>query len=213
MTRRIRTFAIGLLAAGATCAALASAAPAQFEVEATETSVSISSNTSQVFKPKASSETNMTCTQVVAHTKDHKNITSNDIHTTWTEVLCHEVFGQTMSVEMNGCGYTFHLADNATEGTTDIECPSSTGIQYKIGSLCTYEIDSQTGLGTVKYVNTGTGSTREIELQFSLTGITSTRTTNDFPFLCPAGSNEGTYTGTVVETGSKSGSHVGIWVD
>jgi hypothetical protein len=213
MTRRFKIFALALSAGCLACAVLASAVTAQFETEATETSVSISSNTVQSFKTSAGSESTVTCTQVVAHTKDHKNLTSNDIHTTWTEVLCHEFLGQSTEFVMNGCGYTFHLADNSTEGTTDIECPTSTGIQIKVGSICTYELDSQTGLGTVKYVNKGTSSTRELELQFSLTGITSTRTTNDFPFLCPNGSSTGTYTGTVVETGSKSGSHVGIWVD
>jgi hypothetical protein len=90
---------------------------------------------------------------------------------------------------------------------------TSADLQITVGSsVCSYEIDSQTGLSSITYKTTGTSSTREIELQPSLTGIASTRTKNTL-FACPSGSSTGTYTGNSTVTGSSSSNHVGIFVD
>lgn len=128
---------------------------------------------------------------------------------------CHTTFGQEVTVDDNECRWDLNLADNETTGAVDIECPTATGIQITIGSICRYEIDTQTGLGSVTYTNVGTSSTRELEMHLSLTGVTTTRTTNDFPFLCPAGSSSGVWTGTVRMTGENTAGtkHIGLYSD
>lgn len=197
----------------ALCAALAPTALAEFESEASLTELEVSTNNKQSFKPSAGSSSTIECTSFAM---DNAVVTG----TTWTTMTieptygsCETFLGQEVEIDENVCDYVFHLSSSSTTGTVDVECPTSTGIQITVGSMCWYEIDSQTGLGNITYTNTGTSSTREIVFEPNVTSIASTRTTSDFPFLCPAGSNTGTFTGNVTLTGFSASSHIGIFVD
>jgi hypothetical protein len=198
----------------ALCWALAPAAYADFESESSSPTLSVSSNAMQSFKVSSGSETTIECTNIDIEEEERQggnNFTEIDVEPTYSS--CEDFLGQDVDVDENGCDYVLDLANSSTKGSGDLECPTSTGIQITVGSICRYEIDSQTSLGSIEYKNKGTSSTREVELVPSVTGITSTRTTSDFPFLCPNGSSTGTYTGNSVVTGSSGSGHIGGFVD
>lgn len=212
MTGRIRISTMAAMAALASCAVFAGPVQAEFESEGNAT-LTTSSNELESFQVKAGGTT-ISCTGTKIELGFIKlgPVTIIALLKTWS--TCHDVFSQKVTVDSNDCKWQENLEANSTTGTTDIECPTSTGIQLTIGSLCTYEIDSQTGLGSTTFKNTGTSSTREILVEPNITGMVITRTTNDFPFLCPAGGSEGTYVGNSTMTGeTESGSHVGVYVD
>lgn len=118
-----------------------------------------------------------------------------------------------VNVFMNSCIYVFHLAKGSTTGTVDIECPENAKIEIEIGKICEYQIGTQTGLSSVSFKNTGSGTTREVIVEPNVSGITSTLTTNDF--FCPAAGSTGTYTGAATVTGENNAgtAHIGIFVD
>lgn len=213
MIRKFKGMGLALFALLA-MSAFASTASAQFESEAEHTILSVGSSGMQKFAPSAGGAT------VECETINIDNATISSPSKTTTTVTVEPTYNNCLpflgiaatSVHTNGCDYVFHLADNATSGSVDVECPTATGIQITVGSICTYEIDSQTGLNTVNYSNTGSGTTREVNLNPNVGGITSQRTTNHF--FCPAAGNTGTYSGTSTVTGrSAGGSHVGVFVD
>jgi hypothetical protein len=212
MTSKLKTVGTALVVALASTALLASAALAQFESESQSPTLTVGSNSSQNFKLSATSEQVLTC-ETVAY---DSAFLEGTVATSWTVeptyANCLGFLGQSTSFDMNGCDYVFHLADNATEATTDIECPTSTGILLTVGGLCTYEFDSQAGLGTVTVSTLGTSSTRVVGLAGSITGMTSTRTTKH-SFICPPASSSGVYAGNTTVTGSSGGGHVGVFVD
>jgi hypothetical protein len=214
MIYRHRALSAISLAALALCAVLAPAASADFESESSSPGLSRGSNAMQSFKTSSGSESTFECTtfSIDGGTLSGTATTTVEIDPTYSS--CEDWLGQSLEVDEEGCSYVLHLSDNSTEGTVDVECPTSTGIQFTVGdSFCKYEIDSQTGLGTIKYVNKGTSSTREIELQPSVTSITIVRTKDSFLSLCPSGSSTGTYTGNSTLTGVSPSGHVGIFVD
>jgi len=125
---------------------------------------------------------------------------------------CENLLGQEVSFKANGCKYVLHLASEKTSGTTDIECPAGKSMEYSIGLNCKYIVGTQTGLGTVSYKNTGSGSTQEIVVEPNVTGIVSYTTLGEC-IWCPVSSKEGTYTGNFTLTGEDSeGAHVGVFV-
>jgi hypothetical protein len=214
MISKHKAFWVAHLAAVALCSALAPAALAEFEAESSSPGLSVGSNAMQSFKTSSGSELTFECTtfSIDGGTLSGTATTTIEIDPTYSS--CEKWIGQSLEIDEEGCSYVFHLSASSTEGTVDVECPTSTGIQFTVGnSLCKYEIDSQTGLGTIKYVNKGTSSTREIELQPSITSITIARTWSTFPSICPSGSSTGTFTGNSSLTGVSPSGHVGIFVD
>lgn len=213
MTGKLRArwaIALSLLAL---CSALASTAAADFNSEAANTTLTVSANDTQKFKLKASSEVSVECTTLTLPSTSVVGTTVETVTISPTYHSCDPFLSMGVAVDQNGCDYVLHLANSSTTGTADIECPSATGIEITVGSRCRYEIDTQTGLGSIAYSNTGTSTTQEIVVSPGLSSITSTRTKSEFPFMCPAGSTEGTYVGGMTITGENAGSHVGIFVD
>lgn len=192
---------------------LAPVASAEFESEAALTDLEVRSNQKQSFKPSGGSGSTIECTSFAMDNALVSGSTWQTMTIEPTYGSCEDFLGEEVEIDENVCDYVFHLASSSTTGTVDVECPTSTGIQITVGSICTYEIDSQTGLGNITYTNTGTSTTREIIFEPNITSITSTRTTSDFPFLCPAGSSSGTYTGLSTVTGFSGSGHIGIFVD
>jgi hypothetical protein len=195
-----------------TSALVASSAAAQFESEAENTRITVSTNDMQKFSPSSGS-TAVECTTVSIPSTFivPKKVTAVSVGVKYTN--CEAFLGATpVNVFMNSCIYVFHLATGSTTGTVDIECPENAKIEVEIGKICEYQIGTQTGLSSVTFKNTGSGTTREVIVEPNVKGITSTRTTNDF--FCPAADSTGTYTGNLTVTGETSGgTHVGIFVD
>jgi hypothetical protein len=210
MIRNLKAMALALVALLAMSAFAAATASAQFESEAETTTLSVSSSGMQKFAPTAGG-TDVECTTISldSSTQTSKKTTTVTIQPTYSN--CETFLGAATAVKTNGCKYVFHSAAGSTSGTNDVVCPAGSVIEINVGSICRYTIGSQNNLGTVSFKNTGAGSTREVIVEPKVTGITSTRTTNDF--FCPAAGSTGTYTGTSTVTGTSGGAHVGVFVD
>jgi hypothetical protein len=225
MTRNLKVLGLALASMLAMTAIFSSAAMAEFESESGSVDLSVSSNEMQSFKTSSGSENTVECTNVDIHSETLESTSETEVTVEPTYSECEQFLGQNVDIDENGCDYTFHLEHGKvtesstvhpsdTKSSVDLECTSTSGIEITVGNICRYKISTQTSLGSIEYKNKGTGSTREIELVPSVTGITSTRTTSDFPFLCPGGSSTGTYTGNSVVTGFTSTStHIGVFVD
>jgi len=128
---------------------------------------------------------------------------------------CEKILGLPTTVNFNGCSYLFHLAAATTTGTVDVKCPATKTIVINIGNgpFCQYTIGetNNQGLSAVTFDNVGTGSTREVKVTPTVTGITSTRTVPGFG--CPAAGNKGVYEGTSIISGENGTGHVGVFVD
>jgi hypothetical protein len=144
------------------------------------------------------------------------SLSSGKVNTTvtigYTLTACENFLGAGTGIDMNGCKIVFHLASLNTTGTTDIECETGKSVEVIVGNICKYTIGTQTGLSSVNFKNTGSGTTREIVVEPNVMGIKSTLTTNDF--FCPSAGSTGTYRGSFTLTGmTASFTHVGIFVD
>ena len=130
---------------------------------------------------------------------------------TTSECSC---LGVACTVDMNGCQYLGHLGAGTT-ATVDIVCPAGQEMT-STSSKCTTHIKPQTGLGTVTFKNTGSGSTQEIELEFKVEKISYTHTEGSGIGKCTTGSGTtGTLTGTSIVTAVEDGSkvHAGVFVE
>jgi hypothetical protein len=130
-------------------------------------------------------------------------------------------FGFPAVVNPNGCTFLFHIGA-ATTGTMDIVCAAgkeftitaSAGLTTK----CVVHIPAQTGLGTITYKNSGSGSTREVEIAINISTLkyahTSAKAEASGLGSCTAGSaTNGSYVGSFNLTGETSGgTHIGIFL-
>ena len=210
MIRNFKAMGLAVVAVLAMSALVASSASAQFEAETVPVTVTTSSNSMQKFAV-AVGQTPIECTTLKS--KGTQSVTPSTTFTTHPEYSnCETFLGQEVTVNTTGCNYVFHVSKGSTSGTTDVECEAGKTIVITVGSICTYTIGTQTGLSSVSFKNTGSGTTREIIVEPNVTGIKSTLTTNDF--FCPT-PGSGTYTGNSVSTGENSAgtAHIGIFVD
>jgi hypothetical protein len=213
MTRNLKAMGLAVVALLATGAVFASPAAARFEAESTPVTLTVSSNGMQKLEltPGASA---IECT-----TLSLDNSTISTSPTTTVEVFptytnCERLLALTTTVSMNGCGYLLHSAAGSTTGTVDVTCPSGKAIEINVGStpFCQYTLGptNNQGLGTVVFSNQGSGTTREVRTEATVTGITATRTINGFG--CPDAKNS-VYRGSATITGENASGHVGVFVD
>lgn len=128
-----------------------------------------------------------------------------------------------MTVNMNGCYYTFTVTETTTETTTDgavhIICETGKEIEVKRTSgtqVCTVKVPPQTPVGGIEYHNktdeAGVPKTMYVEVTANVTGLHYTQS----GILCLGGTGSftnGTYTGKVKEVGKNAGEErVGITV-
>ena len=210
MTRNLKVMGLALVAMFAMSAVLASAASAQFTAEGAAT-LKVSGNAMQKFRPKAGG-TAIECTTAATDNTAIAGTSASSITATPTYSNCESILGQPTEIDMNDCHYRFTMTPSSTTGEVHLECDTGKEITITIGSsgsLCIYHIPPQT-IGEVHYENIGTGTTREITINPTVTGITSTRTGSVF---CPAAGNEGSYEGHITVTGFNpgTGAHVGIF--
>jgi hypothetical protein len=139
------------------------------------------------------------------------------IKTTGGEQNCTG-FGFPAEINMNGCSYLFHIAA-ATTGTMDIVCPEGKEITITAATAgiikCIVHVPAETGLGPITYKNTGSGATREIEIEANVTGLVYRHTAGSGLGACTTGqSTAGSYVGKAIVTGETDGgsTHVGIFL-
>ncbi len=133
--------------------------------------------------------------------------------------------GLNSTITTNGCEYLFHVPATAgvTTGTVDIVCPGTNEITVTaptpaLGKAkCIVHVPPQTGLGTVTYSNIGSGTTREVKVAVSLSGIKYSQTAG----VAESGNcgtqdstTTGTYVGGATVTGEveEGSTHIGLFL-
>jgi hypothetical protein len=128
-------------------------------------------------------------------------------------------FGFPATIDMNGC----QLIGNIGAGTTgdgDISCPAGQSITITAISAgtnkCTLHIESQADLtGVITFVNKGSGTTREVELSGTLTGVDYSHTKGTGLGACAAGTaTNGSIEMSALVTGEEDpgSGHIGIFL-
>lgn len=123
-------------------------------------------------------------------------------------------------IDTNGCFYKFTAwtkVDGNFEGSTDIVCPEGKVIEVTAPG-CTITFGAQTGLKTVTFTNLGAGTTRELTIDFALTGTKyEEHGKGIFPSCADktVAKSNGTQNGALIATGENptSKAHHGIWVE
>lgn len=108
-------------------------------------------------------------------------------------------------IDVNGCQYEFS-GDNTSFSI--VNC--GTGIVVT-GFNCWVTIKGQSNLTSVSYTSEGNGSTRDIQIGLSLSGIAYSQTSKSFPGCTNGTFTNGTYKGAATVQGSKESSAVGVW--
>lgn len=101
-------------------------------------------------------------------------------------------FGFPATIDVNGCKYVFNIGAGTT-GDADLSCEAGKTITVTAVSAgtikCTVHVASQSDIaGTITYSNTGAGTTREVGIVVSLSGIDYSHTKGTGLGACPAGS-------------------------
>ena len=123
--------------------------------------------------------------------------------------------GATVHVRMRSCDYLFTSEKSNSHGPVHIRC-TTPGDHIQINAtilgteaLC-IKIPAQTPTGGgATYHNVGSGTTREVTIEATVTGIEYTEIN-----VCGSGTvaNDGTYTGNFLATGTNTvGEHEGVW--
>lgn len=130
-------------------------------------------------------------------------------------------FGFPSAIDTNGCKYIFNVGAGTT-GDADISCEAGKSITFTaIGAgtvKCTIHITSQSYIaGAVTYSNTGSGTTREMGIEVSLSGIDYSHTKGTGIGACTAGSaTNGTVSAAALVTGEEDkasgAAHIGIFL-
>jgi hypothetical protein len=124
--------------------------------------------------------------------------------------------GEAGTYDVNGCHYLFHLNNEGPpyKGTFDILCPAGKEITITGGTKCTVHIPAQTGIGPITYATIGSGSTRELTIDFSgATNVKYSQTAGTDPEKCNALSPS-RYTGTATVTAENGkGTHLGTYAE
>lgn len=124
-------------------------------------------------------------------------------------------------VQPNGCVSVLRPSDESTpgniEGTVDIDCPEGEALEIvaKVRGLikCRVTIGTQSGLEGATYVNTGSDSSRDVEIELELSGVEYTQDTGEGLGKCESGKFEdGEIANSSVLIGEDSEKEqVGIW--
>lgn len=111
------------------------------------------------------------------------------------------------TVDASGCTETYSVTASKAPYTASLALTCSKPLKVVVSSggttVCTYEVASQSGLGTVNLANTGAGTLRGVDVAWQLTSIPFTRTTGTLG-TCGGSGGKGnaTATGTVQVHGS-----------
>jgi hypothetical protein len=122
-------------------------------------------------------------------------------------------------VNMNGCTYRLWVLGAATFGEVDILCPAGKSVQVIATAAgvtkCTVDIPGQSGLSSTNLSNTGTGTTRQVNMSyFSISTMAYTQTSGTGVGVCTNTSQKnGKITGSVTFTGETGFTHKGIYLE
>jgi hypothetical protein len=218
MNRKLKALGLALFAVLAMGALSASAAmAADFHSEnGTDTVIKGSQVGSDKFVVNAGT---VTCNEAT-YEGIQSGATSNTVTVTPKYTECTAFGFVNATIHTNGCRYVFD-ADTNAEGFTDvtIDCsePTEGGTTHQRAITvtafnCWVTVGSQTTGNGIKYANTGSGASRDVDVSVSLTGITYTQHSKTFPGCSNGTFNNGSYTGAATVQGfATGGGQVGVW--
>jgi hypothetical protein len=122
-------------------------------------------------------------------------------------------FGIAVPITTNGCTYKFNVEGGAaTTGDADLVCPAGSELTIQLLPGCTIHVKEQSDIGgTVTYINTGSGTTKEITVSANLTGIDYTHTSKPGGGCGTGSATNGALKAKAIVTGeTHEGSHVGL---
>jgi hypothetical protein len=213
MTRNLKALGLALLAALALSAVAASSAPAVKEfhsdIEKTVLTGTDTPNTASQFTTLHN--TTKCATNLWEGTATAKTV--KELTVTQTLSGCTENNGFTIDVNFNGCHYKFTLEEGIfetpggtthTRGPTHIVCPVGKEIEWLITvpifADCLIKIPPQTPtIPTVDYTNQGSGTTTDVEVVSTVSGITYSETGSTCP--TPGTHNDGVFDAKVTVKG------------
>ncbi len=178
MIRKFKLFGVMAVAALALTAVAASAAQAapEFHVESAPATITGEQIGTQVFTTTAG--------KVECSTATFKGSTA--VTATTSQLLaptysgCRAFGFLSANVATNGCEYNFHLTAGGVSpfpATVDIVCPAGKEITVTTSfSSCVIHVPAQTGLGGITITNTGTKTTRDLDVKLAITGIKYSQT-------------------------------------
>jgi hypothetical protein len=206
MNRKLKALGLALAAVMALAAFAGSASAAEFHSEVAHTEISGSQVGSAVFTTNAGT---VKCTEATYSGTQTTGVTSTEVTVTPKYGGCTAFGFIGATIDVNGCPKRFtanaspflHLI--CFEKSIEITTPT-----------CTVTVGAQTiGLG-LTYTNEGAGTTRDIRVKASVSGLTYTQHNKSFP-NCTGGAGtftNGTYTGEeTVKGANTAGTQVGIW--
>jgi hypothetical protein len=216
MIRKFKLVGVMALAALALTAVAASAAQAapEFHVESAPATITGEQIGTQKFTTEKAGT--VECSTATFHG-------STSVTTTTTQTLtanyggCKAFFSfVSATVNMNECDYLFHLTPGGISpypATVDVVCPTGKSITISSAfTSCVVTVGSQTGLEGVSITNTGTKTTRDIDVTLAVKGVKYTTTSG-----CSGGA--GTWTdaelhgsATVKADVGSTATQQGLWV-
>jgi hypothetical protein len=171
---RTRVLGLALVAVFALSAIAASAAMAEkFHAEKAPVKLTGTQLEAHVFKAQAGT---ISCSKASFSGESLSTAVAElNITAAYSECTFLGVVG--VPVEMGGCSYQF-LEPSAKKGKVSVvgtECTLTAKPIKFTAAGCTVKIAKQANLGTIEYVNKGTGSGRQVEVIPDVTGITYTQ--------------------------------------
>lgn len=222
MASKLRKLGLGVVASIALSAmAAATAAAEAFDFEAEAVPVTI-----KAVQPASEEDVltttvgKMSCSEVT-YTGSQSGYEATTVEVEPKYAGC-VASGIPSTFQANGCKYRFHaetVEGGKREGAVDVVCPAGKEMLVTaslFGTVkCSIHVPSQNGLKSVTYTQTGSGTTREIRADLSLSGIKYTHTAGSGFGACSGGSAEnGTYEGAALATGETlSGEHAGLLLE
>lgn len=211
--KMLGTVLVGILLASS-CAASPASAEKQYHWETETSSQEGSQLTQNVFKTAAGE---VKCNSMTV--KGSSSATTASSLTLFPIWIGCTAFGETAHVTSTGCD--FHLGTPTTTPTgfhapVSIICATGSVISITVtvfgSSICTMTIGAQTGIGNFDFTNQGSGTTRDVLITSTATGIDYT-VDGGGGFCGSTGLHtDGTYTGTITTKGFSGGKQVGFWV-
>jgi hypothetical protein len=213
MTRNLKVLGLALMAAFALSAVGASTASAATELFHSEVEPTILEG-AQIGADKITTTAGvLTCTSVVLKgTMTQKTVSDLTLHLELSGCTLSGAEFVSATVNTTGCNYTF-TQPNSKSGVVDNVCEAGKNITATAFG-CTITFSSQNNLA-VSYKNTGTGTTRDLDVTFAMSNTIYQHT----GFTCGTGSGTtGTQVGEFTmkgytDTNGTKGSQVGIWVE
>lgn len=224
--RKIRILGL-MLAAVFAMSAVAAASASADDFTSEESPVTLTGNQDSGTDKFTTTAGTVSCTNVSYHGTTTAPTTTIKVKPTYSGCTG---FGFPATIHMNECEYALTLTEPAagvgpTTTTVEVLCP--TGKEITITAIsagvtkCIVHVPAQkgpsgtTGLKHIEWANVGSGATRELTGNITITGLTYKHTEGTGVGKCTTGHSEtGTYDGKVTVTGEKDGgsNHVGIFL-